>query len=341
MNILFRKCLIVFILVAFLLAVPSPVLAQTPKGDQVVVGDAFSLSSDETLNGNLIILGGVGNLAQGSTVTGDVMVTGGAINIQGKVSGSINTIGTAITLGDHAVVEGDINYIGGALVRSEGSQVKGTISTSSPEMLRLPFNLNTNPMQPKTLIDFEPIGNFLWAVFQILALSFLAMLVVLLLPKPVNRLASTITTRTLPATGMGLLTLVIAPAFLLLLIITILLIPLSLIGMLMLMVAIVYGWIAFGLVIGVRITKLLKANWAEPISAGLGTLLISVIAMIPCLGWTAAFLAAILGLGSVVMTRFGTVENTTPQAVSTPPAPSSEPAPSNEGTPTDLLPPVA
>lgn len=325
-------------LLILLLAIPSPVSAQGPSGDQVVVGDSFALANGETLNGNLVVLGGVANLAEGSTVTGDIMITGGALNIQGTVIGSINTIGTAITLGDKAVVEGDINYVGGALVRSDGAKVKGIISTSSPEMFKLPFILGADNIKPRNLIDFEPVGNAIWAIFQILALSCLAVLVVLLLPKPTHRLVHVIKTKPLQSAGIGLLSMVIAPALVVLLLITILLIPLGLVGILMLLVAAVFGWIALGFEIGKRIASLFKANWAEPISAGLGTLVITTISVIPCLGWTAAILVAMLGLGSVILTRFGTmgeIENESSADTII----KSEPA--HEGTPTDLLPPVA
>ena len=54
----------------------------------------------------------------------------------------------------------------------------------------------------------------------------------------------------------------------------------------------------------------LKQPRTDPISAGVGTLTISLLGsllnIIPCVGWSISFIAGLVALGAVVLTRFGT-----------------------------------
>jgi hypothetical protein len=153
-------------------------------------------------------------------------------------------------------------------------------------------------------------------MFNALTLAALAAVVALLLPKPTDRVASAVVTQPLLSGGLGLLTILVAPALFILLVITIILSPLGLIGILVLGIGMVFGWIALGLEIGRREASLFKAEWAAPVAAGVGTLTLSLISamvgLIPCIGWVAPVLAAIVGLGGVVLSQFGTQNPTNP-----------------------------
>jgi cytoskeletal protein CcmA (bactofilin family) len=318
-----RIVLVIFLLSLVLFAFPQPVSAQGPSGDKVVVGDSFTLTSGQTLSGNLIILGGVANLEKDSTVEGAIILTGGAINIQGKVEGNINAIGSAITLGDTAVVDGDITYVGGSITKSDSARVHGDITASNPQNFNIPLPINPGNIDKNTGINFQPIGNVLWAIFQIIAIAALALMATLLLPRQTMYLAETITTQPLTALGVGLLSLAGGLVAIVLLAITLILIPFSLLALVVFVIALVYGWIAFGLEAGKRLASLFKATWAPPVSAAIGSLVITSLAacfaLIPCAGWVLIFLAAMFGLGAVVMTRFGLKElQTTPAAAVSP-----------------------
>jgi predicted DNA repair protein MutK len=92
--------------------------------------------------------------------------------------------------------------------------------------------------------------------------------------------------------------------------ITICLIPVSIIGIIILVVAVVFGWIALGLEVGKRLGIALNQKYQPVVMAGLGTLVLSLVVnginFIPCVGWLAPFLVGAVGLGGVVLSRFGT-----------------------------------
>jgi hypothetical protein len=370
MKTLSKISLIVLILLMALFAFPGTALAQTPNNgnDQMVFGGTYTLTAGQTLTGNLVVFGGLATLEKGSIVTGDIALTGGSLNVSGEIKGSITSVGGSINLSDTAVVDGDINTVGGTLNRSGQTVVKGNISSSGPGSIRLPLNWNLNGLRNLPLADiFHPIGNVLWGIFQSLAVAALALLVVLFMPTPTRRVSNSIITQPVVAGALGLLTVVVAPALTVLLAITILLIPLSLIGILLLAVAFLFGWIAVGLEAGDRLAGLFKVQWAPPVSAGIGTLVLSffssVFSLIPCVGWVLPTVIAIVGLGGVFLTRFGTRDgqSTSPMSVaapdpSWPPANSEPPAapfvippaspaapdlPEAPAQPDDFLPPAA
>ena len=93
-------------------------------------------------------------------------------------------------------------------------------------------------------------------------------------------------------------------------VVTIILIPVAAIATLLIPLAWLFGVIALGQEVGDRFTKAINQVWAPVLSTGFGTFLLMIlggfIGMIPCIGWFVPFLIALVGVGGVVMTWFGT-----------------------------------
>jgi hypothetical protein len=183
------------------------------------------------------------------------------------------------------------------------------------------------PDVPDFRVSFSPLISIMWFAFRTLLLAALAVLVVMFWPTPTERTADAVISQPLATGGLGLLTFLVAPVILVMLLITILLSPISLLGAVLLVVATIYGWIAIGLAVGNRLAESLKWEMHAAAAAGLGTLLLTFVVggfgQIPCIGWIAPFIVASLGLGAVILTRFGSQR----YAVSDPVAPSpSRPA---------------
>ncbi len=61
---------------------------------------------------------------------------------------------------------------------------------------------------------------------------------------------------------------------------------------------------------GKRLAALMKQDWALPVSAMIGTFLLTLLvnglgALVPCVGWIVPALVGMVGLGAVLVTRFG------------------------------------
>lgn len=343
MNKINRIFVIAAILVALLIT-PITALAQTPtaeptktiSGDQVVIANTYRLLSGDELIGNLAVIGGTATLDEGSTMTGDVFLTGGTLTVSGTVNGDFIAIGGAVNIEDTADINGNISLIGATIKKSPLAEINGEITEQSPKFFD--FNLSDPkainfPFTAKTSI----LTKMLQASLQALAMAALAVILGLLLPNQIKRVADTISKEPLVTGGVGLLTVVVAPILLVLLTITIILIPVTLLGTLLVGLAVLFGWIAIGFEIGQRFSVLFKTTWHPSIAAGIGVLLLGLVTgfatLIPCVGWLIGVIVAILGLGAVVISRFGSSKyaNKMVQAVvpsaPIPPTPPSAPEP--------------
>ena len=305
MKIIFRLVILLVVLCA--LAVPTSAYAQAPGGDEFIFGNSYTLASGKTLDSNLVALGGTVVLETGSVVTGNVTVTGGSLLANGEIKGNVSTIGGAVTLGNTAVIDGNFSTLGGSLQQASTAVIKGElISGSSQPTVVLPGAFTP----PSFGLNFKPFFDAFWLFFRTIAIAALAILVALFWPRQSSRIAETVISEPVISGGLGLLTLVVAPIILVVIGLTLILIPVSLLGILVLAIAIVLGWIAVGVEVGQRLAALLKANWPIAVSAGLGTFVLTfivyAIGFIPVIGWIAPVLVTFLGLGAVVISRFGT-----------------------------------
>ncbi len=305
--------------------------------DQFVFGDNYTLSDGQTLDGNLWVFGGNATLEAGSTVQGSVMVFGGNLVADGTIQGSVNAAGGSVMLGETAVVEGDINMTGGSLSRDNGAKVDGNVN----ENIRGPFRFNIPGGVrvpwigvPMPWVDVHyPFWGALNYFFRAFLVSALAVLVAMFLPRQTVQVSRAVVAQPLISGGMGLITVIVAVPVLIGLLITILLIPVSFLGIILIGLMVVFGWIALGLEVGQRMAQsLFKAEWTLPVAAGLGTLVLTLIVdgigQIPCVGWTVPALVGVLGLGAVLLTRFGMQPYTgTASAAGVPPAPPAPLAP--------------
>ncbi len=296
-------------------AAAAPLIPGVGADDKIVLGENYVLASGQTLRGNLLVVGGNATLESGAQVSGDVAILGGTLNDNGTITGSIATLGGTVFLNADAVVQGDIALMGGTLHRDSGARVDGKVTSGSVA----PFNVTVpeSALQPQR---FSPLSwwfsndNPLWAgtrfLGTILTVAALAMLVVLMAPNAAARTAQAVSTQAVVAGGIGLLTAVVVPPLLVVLALTLLLIPVSLLGFVILGLASFYGWVAMGLEVGNRTAAAFKTHSHPVAAAGLGALLfttvMNLIWMVPCLGPAVYMLVGMVGLGAVVVTRFGT-----------------------------------
>lgn len=160
------------------------------------------------------------------------------------------------------------------------------------------------------------ISEILWLFFISLSFAAFGILMFLLLPEHVDRARRAAMANPIHSEGVGLLSLFVVVPVLFLFAITILLLPLSFFILLCVVIAIIFGWVALGMEVGLRLSKILAREWDRGISVGVGTFMLTltvyglrlVLDFVPCVGWIIPTLAILLGLGAVVLSRFGTRE---------------------------------
>jgi hypothetical protein len=325
---------LIVLLATMLLLPPTPALADGgPPGDDGVViwNEDYTLEEDGQLDGDLVVFSGDVTLEAGSRVAGSVIIWNGSAEVAGAVEGDLVVSGGDITLGDDAWVEGDVVCSWNCdLEQEEGARVDGGITEGIPlPGLRIERWLDLSRPVPKVPSPFtfwasgagQVLGWMLRAmrsVMAILVVAAVAGLVALIWPQQTAQVGRVAVEAPGPSLGIGLLTTVAGIAFIIALAITICLSPAAALGALALGAAGLFGWGAIGAVVGERLLQALNAREiAPPWAAGLGTLLITVIGMglsaalcLAPLGWLMVFILGSLGLGAVVLTRFGTTAYT-------------------------------
>lgn len=308
-----RKLIASLVLVSLLvLLLPTAVFAAGPNDGRVIFGDSYTLESGQVQDGDLIVLGGNVDLMQGSTVQGSILVMGGNVTAAGEVTGDVSILGGNADLASTAHVRGDVSSVGGSLHRDDGARIDGQVYRGQGMDVPYDFRFGPSIIRPSVSTwsaSLSPVFALLWFGFRVLVLAALAVLVVIFWPSPTQRVAHAAIARPFDAAGLGCLTLIIGLPALAVLLITVLLSPISLLGILVLVVAGVFGWIALGLEVGRRIGLAFNWDMHPAAEAGIGGLLLTLVVggvgFIPCVGFAVAVVVASLGLGAVMLTRFG------------------------------------
>jgi hypothetical protein len=266
----------------------------------VTVGSTESIDS-------LLAFGCNVSVEQGGTVRGDIADFGGNISLAGTVGGNILALGGNVSLSESAVVNGNISMMGGSVQRAAGSTVTGGVTNNTGNFAPPIPPVPPVAPSPGRFSPFANGFNILGGFITALAFAALGALVVIFAPDATKRVGNTVESKPFYSAGVGCLTFLLVPTLSILLIFTLIGIPVSAILVLVLTLAGLFGWIAIGYLAGEKILQALKARDILPVVAVVvGILILGLLTAIPFLGALVWVVVATLGLGAVVLTRFGT-----------------------------------
>lgn len=322
---MFRKQIVgLIILSAFLFAPLNVARAQTPNaGDIFLFGQNYTLSSAQTLNGSIVLIGGNITIEKDAQVNGDIVLIGGNLNIAGSVNGEIAVIGGTLSL-THKIV-GDIALIGSNANLSETAIVKGNITTMGGRVDQNPKAevdgqiVNNAPpdieqlSEPRVDVIVNPFGEIFSVMLKALGMAIVALLLTLFLDAPIKRVGDYALAQPFVAASVGLLAIFIST-----------LLFWTILPIFVIFCAWVLGVVAIGQEVGRRFVQAINQSWQPIFSTAFGTFLLVLVVgfagLIPCIGWVFKFALALVGIGSVMMTRFGAHSGSAPTAVQGTPA---------------------
>lgn len=287
------------------------------QGDLVVFGGPVVMGEASELSGDLTVFGSL-TMATEATVRGQVVVMGAA-EVDGRVEGDIFAAGT-LGLGRHARVEGDV-ATAGRLTQDPGAVVEGDITSvdeqdwkiSVPGPFVFPGRWGRRVVTGGVSWWITAFWNMVRAILGVMLMGLLALIVASLWPVQLERIGRVVEEAPLTSFGVGLLTLILASLVAVLLAITICLSPFAFVGMVVVGIGVLLGWIALGLILGQRVlTGLLNQPSPKVVTAAIvGTLLISLIlALSRIFGLLHTLLIFLLvppAAGAVLLTRFGSM----------------------------------
>ncbi len=331
-----HKLFVMALSLILLLVLAPPALAQGPGGDnRVVFGNNFTLAAEQTVEGDVVVFGGNATVEKSSTIKGDLAVFGGNINIDGAVEGDIAAIGGNVNLGETAVVKGDIALLGGKSNVAAGAVVEGSIVRPFDGGFTHDFRFPEPPAPPTPPVPPQPpwaepwswanrlvnmFQDLAWTMAMLIGLAAVSWLVATFMPAQMKQVGDTVADSGPLSFGLGLVTVIVSIAIGIPLFITICLAFIPILVYILIGIAILFGWIVIGQMIGERLlvaTGQPYPNFVFSTIAGVLVLTVvskmPVIGSIPCLGFIFSFIGflvgtivSLTGLGAVILTRFGT-----------------------------------
>lgn len=241
------------------------------------------------------------------TVDGHVTVWNGSAAINGTINGNLFVYGGDVNVADTATIHGDCVILGGDI-------------TGTHRCIAVNNDGNTLAQSLPTLIQFD--GTNRWLIFTVATavLTLLAYGTAYSAPTHLHRLEHVVRTEPLSSTGLGLLTIaagaIITAAILAFstalvgYVVGFIGYPIALALVGLLLTAGVFGWLAVGSVVGVRLAKWHKIQQYPAVST-IGTVALFVpigicllFGVVPAV--VATLLIASISMGASTLTRLGT-----------------------------------
>ncbi len=240
-------------------------------------------------------------VAEGVTVQSATAI-GGQVTIDGTVRGDAVAIGGSVVLGSTAIVGGNCIAVGGVVVRGRGAEVRG-------DLIEINSSRLSTAVSTVLTEDWE---GWSW-VFAVLSLFIFLMIVtialisVALMPKPFEVIAAGIRVHVFRAFLWGLLAMILVVPLMVLLavsVVGIVLIPLEVV---LVVCAALMGFVAVARLVGRSAFLMIKKPEPRLLRATFwGLLILWMLGWLPYFGPIIKVLATLIGLGGVIVTRFGT-----------------------------------
>jgi hypothetical protein len=271
------------------------------------MGGRVHVEKGETARDEIVVLGG--SVRIDGEARRDVVVIGGSVTINGVARGDVVAVAGSLRLGPDARVGGDVVNVGGTLNRSPGADISGeVVNVGIAGLDHLPiFGLPSVGFG-----DWWGVSPFrvMWRTTQLIYWLLLALLTVALVGDRVSSAAHSISREPIRLGAIGF----VGFFALLFLMVLCILLSILLIGIPFLMALLLGWWLAyiFGMVavfqvIGHKVSGALGKHDGSQLGLVLiGALVLGVLHYFPILGGLLWALAALVGLGAVFATRFGT-----------------------------------
>ncbi len=320
-------------------------LASVPLALALVVGSPAAMAANgsggsaasSTGGGTVTPFAGEVQVPAGTTMTGNVQMVAGAVRVDGTLDGAVSMAAGQVSVGPQGVITGSLTLGIGQLTVQPGGRVEGpvTVGGSSMQPLTCPagdttactvasgggahWNAGPGPrVSGVTLPSLLPGGVrslMAWPRWWRTAfhtLSWLGMLalalpVAALFPRALGHVVGQIEGEPGRTALIGLCAVVLAVPALVLVAITIIGIPVAIAAALGLAAAWFFGYVGVVVLVGRATLRLGGLPAPNPLLAVLvGAALVAVAEWVPILGGLVWMAVACLGVGAVLLTRFGT-----------------------------------
>jgi hypothetical protein len=237
---------------------------------------------------------------------GDITSFGGTVTIKGEVKGEVLAFNSQVDV--LGAVDENMNLYAGSLVLQNGSHVQGDINLYGSHVSQdagTRGKINNYNWGIDWLFGLR--GAFAFPYMSILIWVVVGLLLTSLLPENVVFVRTTVVSKRKRSFVLGLLSILLAPPVLIVLVALILSIPLAIIVAVGLMAAWVLGTVAIGWNVGENILRAVAPHQRERhVQVAVGLAVLVLVGSLPYIGWLINIGVGLLGLGAVLLSRFGT-----------------------------------
>jgi hypothetical protein len=261
--------------------------------DLVAAGGQLNIGRDAEIGDDLVM--GMGTAQINGRIGGDIRAGAGDVTIANGVGGNVEMEVEQLTITSSASIAGNVNYLSQNEANIEsGAQISGEVTRRIPER-------DDVPAAPGILAGLA--GAVLWKVLSFLMTFIVGLVVILLASRRLAAMAGSIQSHPWLSLGWGAILLFGVPIAAVIVMITVIGLPLGLIALVLYAIAIYLSQIPVALLIG----KLIIRPRGEMDSKGLmigafalGLVILSLLTLIPFVGWFIGLLVVLFGLGSMV-----------------------------------------
>ncbi len=264
-------------------------------GDLLLAGSNVNIGRVANIGGDVLF--GAGKVSVDGPIEGFILGGGRTITINNKVNGDVKLGVRNLTISESANIGGDLTYISDykANIHS-GAEIRGTITHRLPEYKE----------KLKRVFPFVLIAGIVGKIFGFLMALVVGLVLALLAPGWMKSLTDSIAEKPGPCAGWGALILFAVPFGIIIAFITIVGIPLGMIVMFLYLIALYISQITVGLLIGRLIIGRDKSVENRALIVGafvLGLFILKLFMCIPVVGYIIGIVAALFGLGAMVISE--------------------------------------
>ena len=268
-------------------------IAGDVAGELIIAGGSVIISSDSSIDGDVVVAGG--QVSLDGDVAGDAQIAGGIVTINGNIAGNVKAdIDEKLTIGEGAIIRGTLEYNARSeevLVVNENAVIAGEITFKEVK------GVNTEGMK-----NFVAAAVGAFVLFKLVSLILVALVLVWLFRSFSNKIVEKSVRKPLKMLGKGFAVLVLVPVASIILFATLFGASFGFLAMfaygLLIILSCVYGGVVVGAWIGKLISKSDHAmiTWKNVV---LGIILLTIVRLIPVVGWIVGLLVFLITLGSL------------------------------------------
>ena len=249
---------------------------------------------------DVVTFGGDAVVREGEVVN-DIVTMGGDARVDGTVLGDVVTMGGDVSLGANGDVRGDLVTMGGKVAQADGAETGGEVVVFDGSHPPVAFRPDFGRNHERGLGAF--VADTLDSLVSYGLLFVLGLLLMGVARERLDGLQLAIVRQPFKALGYGVLALFAAAVTIVILVVTIIGIPAAVVLAVGLPFALYIGLAAAATVIGAAIpASTLAGKPVLQLLAGCGALFVA--GLVPFVGDILVAVAAAVGLGALVLTRF-------------------------------------